>query len=209
MVLLSGLILATAFTVGCGKILKKHSLIFYIVSAVLSVFTVILSFVETRNLPMWVNSYVLSLLTKSGFASSLWIIVMWAGALKNGSKAIKKVMPIRGELSIIATILTLGHNINYGRTYFVRLFTNPQSIPANYLIAAVISLVMMLIMIPLTVISFPAIRKKMNVKRWKAVQRFAYLFYGLMYAHILLLYIPMAQRGNNIEASLNILLYSL
>lgn len=209
MVLITGLILAIAFILGCGKILKKHSTVFYIIAVVLSLGTVALSFIETRTLPLWLNNYVLSLLTKSGFASSLWIIVMWAGALKNGSWAIKKIMPIRGELSIIASILTLGHNIGYGKTYFIKLFTAPQSIPTNYLIAAIISLIMIFIMVPLTIISFPKIRKKMSGKRWKSIQRFAYLFYAFMYAHTMLLYIPMAQRGNNIEASINIVLYSL
>lgn len=36
----------------------------------------------------------------------------------------------------------------------------------------------------------PMCKKKMNYKTWKNIQRSAYLFYGLMYIHIMLLYIP-------------------
>lgn len=208
MVLIISLILAILFTIFCDKALKKHSSIFYIIATILSIFTVFISIFNTQTLPLWINKYILSIFTKSGFASALWIIVMWAGALKNGSKAIKKIMPIRGELSIIAAILTLGHNIGYGKTYFVRLFTLPQTIPTNYLAAAIVSLTMICIMVPLTIISFSKIRKKIKPKKWKAVQRFAYLFYTLMYIHILLLYIPMAKKSYNMEAYLNVLLYS-
>lgn len=209
MVLIISLILALLFTLGCGKVIKKHSTVFYIISIVISIGTVALSFLETRALPPFINNYVLSIFTKSGFASSLWIIVMWAGALKNGSWLIKKIMPIRGELSIIAAILTLGHNIGYGKTYFVRIFSAPESLQLNYILAAVMSLVMMVIMIPLTIISFPKVRKRINGKTWKKIQRTAYIFYALIYCHTMALYIPMAQRGNNLEASLNVILYSI
>lgn len=209
MILIISLILALLFTLGCGKVIKKHSTIFYIISIVISTGTVALSFLETRALPPFINNYVLSIFTKSGFASSLWIIIMWAGALKNGSWLIKKIMPIRGELSIIAAILTLGHNIGYGKTYFVRIFSAPESLQSNYILAAVMSLIMMVIMIPLTIISFPNIRKKINGKTWKKIQRTAYIFYTLIYGHTMALYIPMAQRGNNFEASLNVILYSI
>ncbi len=48
---------------------------------------------------------------------------MYTGALKNGSKLMKILMPIRAELSIIASILTLAHNISFGRYHFITLFT--------------------------------------------------------------------------------------
>lgn len=205
MILIIGLILAAVFVFTCDKAIKKVPYVFYIISAVISLAII---FLDTKGLPAFVNNYVLSLFTKSAFATSLWIIVMWTGALKNGSYLIKKLMPIRGELSIIAAILTLGHNINYGKTYFVRLFISPESLSANYLIAAVMSLVMMLIMIPLTIISFPQIRKKMNGKLWKKIQRAAYAFYAIIYLHVMTLSVPMAQQGN-IMYSINIILYSL
>ena len=69
------------------------------------------------------SNYVWPLLSHGAFASALFIIVMYMGALPNGTKAIKRLMPIRAELSITASLLALGHNIAYGRTYFVRLFT--------------------------------------------------------------------------------------
>ena len=120
---------------------------------------------------------------------------METGAFPNGSKAIKAFLPIRGEISIFAALLTLGHNIAYGKTYFVWLFTESEKMSRNQILAGILTLVMLAIMIPLTILSFPKVRRKMNPKRWKKIQRFAYLFYGMLYLHVLVLCIPLARQG--------------
>ena len=45
---------------------------------------------------------------------------------------------------------------------------------------AIISLVLIIIMLVLTVTSFQAVRKKMKAKKWKQLQRTAYVFYGFV-----------------------------
>lgn len=205
MVLLIGLALAVIFSLTCDKFIKKHANILYIVCAVVSI---AISFINTRNLPAFVNTYIIGLFSRGAFATSLWIVVMWTGALKNGSKLIKKLMSIRGELSIMAGILTLAHNISFGKTYFVRLFTSASSMSATHIAAAIMSLIMMLIMIPLTIMSFPKIRKKMNGKLWKKIQRTAYAFYALIYLHVMTLYLPMTQKGQ-LSYWVGVLIYSI
>lgn len=44
-------------------------------------------------------------------------------------------------------------------------------------------------------ISVKRVRRKMAAKRWKRIQRWAYGFYGLIYIHVLVLYLPSALRG--------------
>lgn len=122
---------------------------------------------------------------------------MWTGAFPNKSAPIKAFMPIRGELSILAAILTLCHNVYYGRTYFVRLFTDSEHMSTAQVTAAVLSLAMLAIMIPLTVMSFPKVRKKMNAKVWKKIQRTAYLFYAMIYLHVTVLFVGSAKSGGN------------
>lgn len=117
-------------------------------------------------------------------------------------------MPIRAELSIIASILTLAHNIVFGRYHFVTLFTNPKSMSINMLLAAIISVILIVIMLPLMITSFPSIRKKMKYKSWKKLQRLAYIFYGLIYVHVMLIMTPLAKAGNS-QYILNVLIYSL
>ena len=136
------------------------------------------------------------LLERGGLAGALFVLVMFAGAFPNGSAPIKKLMPIRGQLSIVASILTLGHNAAYGKIYFVRLFANPASLPFNQLLAAICSVLMLIVMLPLFVTSFSCVRKTMHPKKWKRLQRSAYVFYGLLACHILLLTAPGALRGD-------------
>ncbi len=117
-------------------------------------------------------------------------------------------MPIRAELSIMASILTLGHNIAFGVSYFGFLFKSPEILPLNQLLASIVSIIMIIIMIPLFITSFYSIRKKMNGKSWKNLQKLAYVFYALMYIHVLLLAIPYALKGRS-GYTLMVVVYSI
>ena len=163
---------------------------------------------NTHNLPIFVNNYIIGLFTRGALATALWCVVMITGALPNGSALMKKLMPIRGELSIFAAILTLGHNIGYGKTYFVLLFTNRERMSQNQIFASICTIIMLAVMIPLTVTSFPKIRKKMDPRIWKKMQRSAYLFYALIYIHVMLLMFPMAKSGRE-GYIFNVFVYSL
>ena len=57
----------------------------------------------------------------------------------------KRLIVIRGELSIMASIMILCHNIFFGKTYFVRLFTSALTMPVTQLLAAIASLLMLVI----------------------------------------------------------------
>lgn len=205
MLFLIAIAAAFGFAYLCKKPLKQHPYIFYAGAAVISI---IVAAVDFRNVPEFVNTYIIGLFSRGAFGTALWAVVMWTGAFPNGSKPIKAFMPIRGELSIFAAILTLGHNIGYGKTYFVRLFTDASRMSAEQLTASFLTIAMLIIMIPLTVMSFPQIRKKMNAKLWKKIQRTAYLFYGMMYLHVMVLFVPMAKAGRQ-DYFLSVLAYSI
>lgn len=208
MLFLIALVLAGAFAVLCGKPLKKHPYVFYVIAVLLSVGSVAVSALNMRDMPVFLNQYVIPLFTRGALATAFWCIVMWTGALPNGSAPIRKLMPIRGELSIFAAILTLGHNIGFGQIYFVQLFTNAGSMSASHLTASILTIIMLAIMLLLTVMSFPQVRRKMPAKLWKKLQRTAYLFYALIYTHVLVLYYPMAKAGRA-GMLFNILVYSI
>lgn len=63
------------------------------------------------------KKYLINIFSRGTVAIALLTIVMYTGVLKNSSNVRKKLMSVRGELSIIASILTLGHNILYGMSY--------------------------------------------------------------------------------------------
>ena len=203
-------IIAAIILVVIGRdFIKKHATLCYLLTTLLSIALVAGSFSGIIwTLPPWFTTTILPILIKSTFATSIFVIVMYTGAFKNGSKFIKFLMPIRGELSIIASILTLAHNISFGRNHFVNLFTAPETMSSNLKAAAGVSIILIAIMIPLFITSFPMIRKKMKAKTWKSLQRTAYLFYALIYVHVMLIMVPVAL-SKNTTYIINVAVYSI
>lgn len=205
MLLIIALVIASLFTYFLKDKLKQYSNIFYIGAAVV---TIVIFSLRTVAMPQFVRQNIVGIFAKGTIGTAFFIIVMITGALPRGSKLIGPLMRIRGELSIMAAILVLSHNLTYGMTYFKMLFSVPAALPAAQRCAAVISLILIVLMIGLTVISFPAVCKKMNPKKWKQIQRSAYVFYGLLYVHIMLINIPYARMGLHMYA-VNVLVYSI
>lgn len=199
-----------SFLIFIGRdFIKKHSNLCYIIASLISITLIVTTFSGIiSNAPSWLKDYILPIFTKSSLATSVFVVVMYTGAFKNGSKPIKFLMPIRAQLSIIGCILALSHNIIYGKTHFVKLFTNPSSMAINMVIAAIISIILILIMLPLMVTSFPKVRKKMKPKSWKKLQQLAYVFYGLIYVHVMIAIFPLAKKGMT-QCIINILVYSI
>ena len=173
--------------------IKRDAGLFYLLAAGVS-----LAIVFVRN-----NSVLWNIFVNCAFATALFAVVMYMAVLPRGGRAVKRLLPVRAELSIIASILTLGHNVAYGRTYMIR----PERLEGALLWAAICSVVLIALMLPLMVTSFPKVRKKMKAKAWKRLQRLAYGFYGLTYIHAMLLAVHFLKAGKG-EYILNILLYS-
>lgn len=206
MILLISLVISAAFIAFAGKPLRKNPMPFYVGAVLIAAASVFVVWSEMR-FPAVIADWMIPIFARGGLSGGLFIIVMWAGAFPNASKPVKYLFPIRGQLSIIASILTLGHNAAYGKTYFVRLFASPVSLPLTIRAAAICSLAMLLIMLPLFITSFLSVRKKLRPKTWKRLQRSAYVFYGLLYCHILFLALPNALAGQR-EYCLTVFVYS-
>ena len=205
MLLVISLIIVSLFIYFLKDSLKKHAGIYYIGAAVISIAVFLIGFLP---MPLFLKNNILGIFAKGSLGTAMFVAVMYAGALPKGSKLIAPLMKIRGELSITAAILVLCHNFTYGMTYFKMLFIKPAALSATQLTAAIISLVLIIIMLVLTVTSFQAVRKKMKAKKWKQLQRTAYVFYGLMYVHIMLINIPYARLGLGTYIA-NVVIYSI
>lgn len=206
MLFLIALIIALFVAFFLDKPLEKHPTAFYVTASVLTACSIILlqSDIDISN--RFVRDYIIGIFSRGALGAAFWAVVMWAGALPNGSAPIKKLMPIRGELSITAAILTFSHIITYGLQYISNFLKGRTG--SGFVVTSIVCIIMVLIMVPLTVMSFKTIRKKMNAKRWKKIQRSAYIFYVLTYIHIIVLFVPKAQKG--IEGYfLSVLVYSL
>ena len=133
---------------------------------------------------------IVNLFTRGTLPTALFMVVMYVGALDHRRPLVRKLLAIRGPLSIMACILTLGHNLMYGIRHFVMLFVAPETMRPTTLVAAILSLLMIVLMIPLMVTSFSRVRRRMSAASWKRLQRLAYLFFGLIYAHVMVLFVP-------------------
>ena len=205
MLLVISLIIVSLFIYFLKDSLKKHAGIYYIGAAVISIAVFLIGFLP---MPLFVKNNILGIFAKGSLGTAMFVAVMYAGALPKGSKLIAPLMKIRGELSITAAILVLCHNFTYGMTYFKMLFIKPAALSATQLTAAIISIILITIMLVLTVTSFQAVRKKMKAKKWKQLQRTAYVFYSLMYVHIMLINIPYARLGLGTYIA-NVVIYSI
>lgn len=202
MLFLISLSAALIFTALCGNALKKHPTPFYLSFTAAAV---IFAVIPLKNAPYIVTDYLAAIFTKGSLAAAFFALVMFAGAFMAGSKGAKKLMPVRAELAIMASFLTITHLVSYGFLYVKRLIVGQLSPTQATVTYFAIPLVMLLL--PLAVTSFKKGRKKMEPKKWKKQQRFAYVFYALLYVHILLAYMPSARHGK-IKSAVNVIVYS-
>ena len=182
--LITCLILAVAFFYFLEKPIKKHATLFYKATVIISVLSVL---APKKGLPFVDDYIVKNILARGTLAGALFILVMVASVCP-AAKLRGMLLRNRGEMAIIAALLTLIHNISYGKYYFVALFTKISELDAPRIFAAVLSLVMIVLLLPLTITSFMVIRKKMNPKKWKSLQRLSYIFYGLLFIHISMIF---------------------
>lgn len=188
--------LTALFVITCHKKLRAHPVPFYVAAAVLSAAVFVLQLTKlSLSFPPFIYEYIWPLFFRGGLAGAFFVTVMWTGAVPVSSKRMKQNMPIRGELSILAGILSIGHGAANGLTYFRYLFTDPGRMSVTAIIFSWCSIVMFIIMMPLFITSFKKVRRKMKGSSWKKLQRMAYVFYGLMFAHVSLLYIPFLLQG--------------
>ena len=156
------LIVVLAFFAILEKPIKKHATYFYIATILISILTII---APEKGLPFVVDYIANDILARGTLAGALFILVMVASVCP-AAKMRGLLLRTRGEMAIIAALFTLIHNISYGQYYFVKLFTNISELDAQRIFAAVFSLIMIILLIPLTITSFMVIRKRMNPKKW-------------------------------------------
>ena len=210
MLFIISLVIALFIAFCLDKPLKKCPAVFYIAAAVLTAASVVVAQSDITISSRFVRDYVLGIFSRGALGAAFWAVVMWAGALPNGSAPIKKLMSVRGELSITAAVLTLAHIITFGMQYIRNIIdgrTGSGDAYRDFVITCILSISMTMIMVPLAIMSFKAVRKKMNAKTWKKIQRLAYLFYAMIYIHIMVLFVPKAQKGRE-GYFLSVLVYS-
>lgn len=143
-------------------------------------------------LPRAVASPLTLLMGKCMLSLALFVVVMYIGVFAKGSRVHQWLKPVRAELSILACILACGHMAVYLASYAPRL---GGALGANVLSALVVALALLVLLLVLGVTSFGFVKKHMRTDSWKRLQRWAYVFFGLVYVHLMLMLAPAASRG--------------
>lgn len=201
-------LIALAVSVGLTFLLrrciKRYAVAFYIIAIAVDVlFLSKLLFGVSRDLAVIIYPYMTRCLV--GFA--LFSLVMYVGVLPKSSKVRHMLMPIRGELSVIAAILTIGHVINYLGIYLNQMLSGFVGMSMGMIASFFLSSLLIVLLAILTVTSFNIIKTLMRPNIWKNLQRTAYAFYGLTYLHLVLVLAPSISSTGQ-RAAFSIAIYS-
>ena len=204
MILTLTLICSLAFFQFFGKALKKKPAVLYGICILLSLVSIF--YPREGGIP-FLDFFFKKIMQRGVLAGSLFIWVMLAPVLPKSFSGRKTIYLLRGEMAICASLITLAHNLAFGGKYFGALFLGQGHISLMELHAAIVSCLMILLLIPLTVTSFQAVRRKMQGKTWKELQNWSYLFYLLLYLHIFFIYQGALIRGKG-DYFFTLMLYS-
>ena len=128
MVIFISLLTAVLFVLLFEKPLKKNPIPFYVISAILSLATII---IQAQGIAPggFVGEYIFPMFSKAGLGTSFFVLVMYASTFKNGSEPIKLLMPLRGQLSISGkdtVIHPVSHNVYHHDPAFRYIFYSDQ-----------------------------------------------------------------------------------
>lgn len=207
MLFLISLISSLVFFVVFHKSIKRMPVMFYLLTTgvVLYLFgSYLLNVYEWW--PDWFMNYIVLQFSRGSLSTAVFALVMYLGVFNAKKPYVLHLKSIRGEMSIIGCILALGHNVYYGIYYFVHLFTNTSELELPYIIATCTTLILILIMLPLMITSFRCVRRRMKTSNWKKLQRISYVFYVLLYVHIM---IVLTANVHGFSTILSIIAYSV
>ncbi len=151
-------------------------------------------------------AFFLPLMQRCTVAMAFLTLVMFIGALKDGSAIKARLMPIRRQLSIAGCLLAFCHIIYYAWIYIMQICsilnaaTIKSGLTANLFAALGVSVLLTALLLVLMVTSFMFVKSHMHAATWKKVQRFSYVFYALICLHLMMILVPPALAGKTAAA---------
>lgn len=187
------LLATTAICCALRNPIRRAPWVFYLlaVAAVVAYFAV-----GTSALPAWASVATLTLMRKCMLPAALFVIVMYVGVFPKGSKVRRWLQPLRAPLSIVASILVLGHMVQYFMVYAPRVLDG-QAVSGNVMVSFAMAIALFALLLVLGVTSFDVVKRSMSTVAWKRLQRLAYPFYALIYVHLLIMLGPAAAIGRS------------
>ena len=181
--------------------IRKVPWVFYVLALVLSGMYAITSNVA---FPYWLQRTLFLLMQKGTLATAFFVVVMYIGVFDNIDLVKQRLKPTRAALSIMGCILILGHVVKYLLAFLPRMGEMSGSLAGSIWLA----IALFVLMLVLGVTSFQAVKHRMNAQSWIKLQKTAYIFYGALYLHLMLVLLPPALRGSA-TATESVIVYSV
>lgn len=183
--------------------LRRWPVVFYGLAIVANVLYVCCVF---GFFPEPLRRFMFLLMQKCTVSLALFAIVMFIGVFRKDSRVSLALRPVRAELSIVACLLALGHMAVYLAAFLPRLAGDSGG--ASFWLFFGTALVLLLLLLVLGITSFSWVKSRMNSATWKKVQKWAYVFFGLVYVHLVSILLPSALHGGT-AAQLSIAIYTV
>jgi DMSO/TMAO reductase YedYZ heme-binding membrane subunit len=208
--LLSSLVIWAVVFVLLSKSIKRHAKYYYWFFGIIAS----LSLLQAINWLFQITGYnlyqtpVLGKILVSNihfveFGFPLLVIIMYVGALNPKVPWVKKLLNIRKELSILSGFPVLTHSlirITSNFTDALRFFSDKAAYMSQNKWAAnetglsitnagyLLGIILFVLFLILWITSFDSVHKKLGGRKWKQIQKWAYLLYALLFIHSVLLH---------------------
>jgi len=148
-----------------GKFIHKNEYRFYLGTLILALVLSGIVWIGDINIPiLW------PLIVEGHLSFAMFTLVMFGGAFPLKTKPKKYLMQIRREFALMGFLLLIPHGM-----YRLDLALGGYNFTG---------LMAFLIMIPLVIVSYPKVRKRIKAITWKRVHKMAYLVYLFIYIHV-------------------------
>lgn len=187
------------------KPLRKYPVVFYIGAVLLTILYIGNLYM---SYPRVVRGAIFLLMQKCTLALALFVIVMFVAVFPKDSKISLIFKPIRAELSILASILSVGHMYVYLMAFVPRFFGGTYGSNVWFAVFA-FAVAALLVLLPiLGITSFSSVKRRMDATSWIKLQKWAYAFFGLVYLHLAVILLPSALAQGTTAAE-SIVIYTL
>lgn len=201
--ILQALPFVLVFALACAMPLRKHPLPFYLLFTAACVFVTWSKFfayagggigATAQAFSAWLSALpstapaldaVIQVLTSSYTGVAIYLVVMFIGALRP-RPWVRRLKSIRSELSMIGGIIIFAHTLRvfplaimFGSPMAAMVWGAEAYLPM-LIASAIIGPLLTLCFLPLWITTFKGVRRRMDPKSWKKLQKLAYPFMALM-----------------------------
>lgn len=168
--------------------LMKCPVAFYALAMLLNVLYVSSAF---ATYPEAIRQALFLLMQKCTLSLAVFTVVMFIGVFRKDSAVSLALRPVRAELSILACVLAMGHMAMYTMSFAPRLL-NGSAIDGGFLLFFATAIALLALLLILGITSFKGVKRRMDAVAWKRLQKWAYVFFGLVYVHLVSILLPSA-----------------